>query len=38
MSALNTTGICKCINPLPNDKIIDWFKLKQITDNSLKFI
>ena len=29
---------CKCINPLPDDKILDWSKLKQIADNILKYI
>ena len=26
------------INPLPDDKILDWSKLKQIADNILKCI
>ena len=26
------------INPLPDDKILDWFKLKQIADNILQCI
>ena len=25
-------------NPLPDDKILDWFKLKQIADETLKCI
>ena len=25
-------------NPLPDDKILDWFKLKQIADDILKCI
>ena len=27
-----------CFNPLPDDKILDWFKLKQIADDILKCI
>ena len=27
-----------CINPLPDDKILDWSKLKQIADDILKCI
>ena len=30
-------SICK-FNPLPDDKILDWSKLKQIADNILKCI
>ena len=26
------------VNPLPDDKMFDWFKLKQITDDILKCI
>ena len=26
------------VNPLPDDKILDWFKLKQIADDILKYI
>ena len=26
------------LNPLPDDKILDWFKLKQIADHILKWI
>ena len=26
------------VNPLPDDKIVDWFKLKQIPDDILKRI
>ena len=26
------------VNPLPDDKILDWSKLKQIADNILKCI
>ena len=26
------------LNPLPDDKILDWFKLKQIADDILKYI
>ena len=26
-----------CFNPLPDDKIVDWSKLKQIADDNLKF-
>ena len=26
------------VNPLPDDKILDWFKLKQIADGILKCI
>ena len=28
----------KCFNPLPDDKVIDWSKLKQIADDILKCI
>ena len=28
----------KPFNPLPDDKILDWSKLKQIADNILKYI
>ena len=27
-----------CINSLPNDKILDWFKLKAFADDNLKVI
>ena len=27
---------CAVFNPLPDDKILDWFKLKQIADDILK--
>ena len=27
-----------CYNPLPDNKILDWSKLKQIADNILKCI
>ena len=27
-----------CINPLPDDKILDWSKMKQIADDILKCI
>ena len=30
--------IHRAFNPLPDDKILDWFKLKQIADNILKCI
>ena len=30
--------ITEYINPLPDDKILDWSKLKQIADNILKCI
>ena len=30
--------IARYINPLPDDKILDWSKLKQIADNILKCI
>ena len=26
-----------CFNPLPDDKILDWSKLKQFADNNYKF-
>ena len=26
------------LNPLPEDNILDWFKLKQIADDILKYI
>ena len=29
---------CVIINPLPDDKIFDWSKLKQIADDILKWI
>ena len=33
------TALCKNgFNPLPDDKILDWSKLKQIADNILKYI
>ena len=28
----------KCFNPLPDDKILDWFRLKKIADYILKCI
>ena len=30
------THITELINPLPDDKILDWSKLKQIAGNTLK--
>ena len=27
-----------CVNPLPDEKILDWSKLKEIADNILKCI
>ena len=35
---IDCTRIKKQFNPLPEDKILDWSKLKQITDNILKYI
>ena len=32
------TALAHCINPLPDDKILDWSKLKQIADDILKRI
>ena len=29
---------CRMINPLPDDKILDWSKMKQIAGNILKCI
>ena len=37
-SSKNILGSECRINSLPDDKIIDWFKLKQITDDILKSI
>ena len=31
-------GLPVCINPLPNDKILNWFKLKAFADVNLKVI
>ena len=28
----------RVLNPLPDDKILDWSKLKQIADDILKYI
>ena len=30
--------VWKRVNPLPDDKILDWSKLEQIADNILKCI
>ena len=30
--------ILKSFNPLPDEKILDWSKLKQMADDILKFI
>ena len=27
---------CRCLNPLPNDKILDWFKLEVFADDKMK--
>ena len=32
------TTYCSILNPLPDDNILDWSKLKQITDDILKWI
>ena len=29
-------SFCRCIKPLPDDKILDWSKLKPIADDILK--
>ena len=29
--------ITEMFNPLPDDKILDWSKLKQVSDNNFKF-
>ena len=40
---MNVTIFCepcsgkKWLNPLPDDKILDWSKLKQFADNNFKF-
>ena len=34
----NCTSILKLLNPLPDDKILDWFNLKQLEDDILKYI
>ena len=30
--------VCKLFNPLPDNKVLDWSKLKQIADDILKCI
>ena len=32
------TNCCGPFNPLPNDKILDWFELKASADNNLKVV
>ena len=38
MFFIGLNKLIKAINPLPDDKILDWSKLKQIADYILKWI
>ena len=36
--AVCSMAISNCVNPLPDEKILDWSKLKEIADVTLKCI
>ena len=37
LGQLKVKGLLSIVNPLPDDKILDWYKLKQSADDNFKF-